>query len=311
MNFKNKWALILGGSSGFGLATAKKLSSNGMNICIVHRDRKGSMNKIQEEFETIRKNSVKLITYNDDALDPDIRNRILDDLLSQIGTKQVALMMHSIAFGNLKLLVAQPDKGSQKSEVVSRLAEELNVTEDELQDKIDNLFTEGLAGLNALASPPRYNPDLLLNEEDIANTAYAMGTSLISWTQDIFTKDLFAEYAQIVGLTSEGNKVAWLGYAAVSIAKCALESASRGIAREFAPYGIRSNIIQAGVTYTPALKLIPGSDRMMAKAKLEHPCRRLTQVEDVANVISLLCTTEALWINGSLIRVDGGEAIVK
>ena len=38
--FKNKnyWALILGGSSGLGLATAKKLAKHGMNICIVHRN---------------------------------------------------------------------------------------------------------------------------------------------------------------------------------------------------------------------------------------------------------------------------------
>ena len=35
------WALILGGSSGFGLATARKLSAHGMNLCLVHRDRKG------------------------------------------------------------------------------------------------------------------------------------------------------------------------------------------------------------------------------------------------------------------------------
>jgi len=38
--FKNKnyWGLILGGSSGLGLASAKKLAKHGMNICIIHRD---------------------------------------------------------------------------------------------------------------------------------------------------------------------------------------------------------------------------------------------------------------------------------
>ena len=35
---KKEWALILGGSSGLGLATAKKLARHGMNICIVHRN---------------------------------------------------------------------------------------------------------------------------------------------------------------------------------------------------------------------------------------------------------------------------------
>jgi enoyl-[acyl-carrier protein] reductase III len=34
---------------------------------------------------------------------------------------------------------------------------------------------------------------------------------------------------------------------------------------------------------------------------------RMTKPEDVANVIYLLCTDEAFWINGSVIHVDGGE----
>ncbi|MEP6682665.1 MAG: SDR family oxidoreductase [Parafilimonas sp.] len=33
----------------------------------------------------------------------------------------------------------------------------------------------------------------------------------------------------------------------------------------------------------------------------------MTKPEDVANVIYLLCTDEAAWINGALIHVDGGE----
>ena len=38
---EGSWALILGGSSGFGLATAHQLSRYGVNLCIVHRDRRG------------------------------------------------------------------------------------------------------------------------------------------------------------------------------------------------------------------------------------------------------------------------------
>jgi NAD(P)-dependent dehydrogenase (short-subunit alcohol dehydrogenase family) len=76
-----------------------------------------------------------------------------------------------------------------------------------------------------------------------------------------------------------------------------------------APFGIRSNIVQAGVTDTPALRLIPGSERMKADARERNPFRRLTTPADVAGVIALLCTDEASWINGALIRVDGGERV--
>jgi len=95
----------------------------------------------------------------------------------------------------------------------------------------------------------------------------------------------------------------------VSAAKVSLEALSRSIATEFAPHGIRCNVIQAGVTETPALAAIPGSEQLKAQARLRNPCGRLTIPRDVANVIYLLSREEAAWINGEVIRVDGGEHI--
>ncbi|MCB1321017.1 MAG: SDR family oxidoreductase, partial [Leptospiraceae bacterium] len=138
---------------------------------------------------------------------------------------------------------------------------------------------------------------------------YAMGASILSWTREIFDRGLFCDDARVIGLTSEGNSVAWLGYAAVSAAKAVLEALSRSIAREFGPHGIRSNIIQAGITDTKALRLIPGSQQMMAQARMRNPLGRLTEVDDVAKVVAFLAGDEAAWINGSILRVDGGEHI--
>ena len=52
---KNYWALIIGGSSGLGLATAKKLAKHGMNICIVHRNSRAQQKNIDIAFEEIAK----------------------------------------------------------------------------------------------------------------------------------------------------------------------------------------------------------------------------------------------------------------
>jgi NAD(P)-dependent dehydrogenase (short-subunit alcohol dehydrogenase family) len=136
-----------------------------------------------------------------------------------------------------------------------------------------------------------------------------MGTSLLGWVQGIFDRELFAPDARVFGLTSEGNQIAWRGYAAVAAAKVALESLSRSIAVEYAPYGIRCNVIQAGITQTPALAAIPGNEHMKATARLRNPFHRLTTPRDVANAIYLLSLDEAAWINGAVIRVDGGEHI--
>ena len=120
----------------------------------------------------------------------------------------------------------------------------------------------------------------------------------------LLTKD-----ARMVAMTSEGNEVAWKGYAAVSAAKCALEASSRAMAVELAPYGVRSCVIQAGITDTPAGNAIPNFDLMKAQARLRNPFHRLTTPEDVAETILSLCLPGFSWTNGTIIRVDGGEAI--
>ena len=305
---QNEWALILGGSSGFGLATAHKLSEHGLNICVVHRDRRGAMSRIEPEFEKIRERGVALVTFNQDALADDSRAEILDDLAQRLEADggRVRLLLHSIAFGNLKLI--GPEAPS-RSVARAALASELGIEEERLGEAADQSFAEGVDGVQGLSSPATYAQDLFLEDEDMVRTIYAMGTSLLTWTQDVLGRGLFAPDARVLGMTSEGNEVAWKGYAAVAAAKVALESVSRSIAVEMAHFGIRSNIVQAGVTDTPALRLIPGNDHLKAQARTRNPFGRLTTPEDVANVIYLLSLPEAAWINGAIIRVDGGEHI--
>ena len=191
----------------------------------------------------------------------------------------------------------------------TNLAERLGVDPAKLIELADELFAAGEDGLHSLTSQPVYPSTSYLDEEDFGRTILAMGTSLLGWTQELHSRGLFAPDSRIFGMTSEGNEVAWKGYAAVSAAKVSLESRARSIAVEFAPYGVRCNIIQAGVTDTPALRAIPGSDQLKSQARLRNPGGRLTTPEDVAGVIYLLSLAEASWINGELIRVDGGEHI--
>jgi NAD(P)-dependent dehydrogenase (short-subunit alcohol dehydrogenase family) len=216
------------------------------------------------------------------------------------------VVLHSIAFGNLKLVGPEAPRNDTARE---RLAKELGIDAAALGEAADQLFAEGCDGVQGLTTPPVYSAVSFLEEEDMALTIHAMGTSLLGWTQALRERGLFAPDARVLGLTSEGNSVAWKGYAGVAAAKVALESVSRSIAVEMAPFGIRSNIVQAGVTDTPALRMIPGSDHLKAQARIRNPFGRLTTPEDVADVIYLLSLPESAWINGAIIRVDGGERI--
>jgi NAD(P)-dependent dehydrogenase (short-subunit alcohol dehydrogenase family) len=301
------WAVVLGGSSGFGLAAAQKLAEHGMSCFLVHRDRRGAMARIEPEFDAIRRHGVPLVTMNTDALDPAARAECLDRLTDTLGGDgRVRVLLHSIAFGNLKLLV--PERPPARP-AVRALAEALRVDPSQIAEAATRLFTGGVDGLAFLAEPPAYPSSAFLDDEDFARTIDSMGTSLLTWARALLDRRLFADDARVFGLTSEGNTVAWKGYAAVAAAKAALESVSRAMAVEFAPYGIRSNVIQAGVTDTPALRAIPGHDHLAAQARRRNPFRRLTTPRDVANVIYLLSTDDAAWVNGALIRVDGGEHV--
>ncbi|WP_296311420.1 SDR family oxidoreductase [Winogradskyella sp. UBA3174] len=255
---KNYWALILGGSSGLGLATAKKLAKHGMNICIVHRNSRVQEDQINRDFDIIRNEGVQFKSFNLDAFKPEKRAFIINELKTVFREHaKVRILVHSVAKGNLKPMISDD-------------------------------------------SPT-------LKNDDFALTINAMAISLYDWTKVLFDTNLFAKDSRIISFTSEGNTKAWQNYAAVSAAKVTLEAITRNIALEFAPYGIKANCLQAGVTDTSSLRMIPGSNKIIEHTLKRNPNKRLTLPEDVANAVYLLSKDEAAWITGAIIPVDGGE----
>ena len=117
------WALILGASSGFGEATALESAAQGMNICGVHLDRRGTLPHVQEITEAIQKNGRKPLFFNINAADEENRRQVVATLKSQIGDGFVRVFMHSLAFGTLK-----PFLGSTPEEQITPA--QMNMTLD-------------------------------------------------------------------------------------------------------------------------------------------------------------------------------------
>jgi enoyl-[acyl-carrier protein] reductase III len=141
-------------------------------------------------------------------------------------------------------------------------------------------------------------------------TLDVMANSLVYWVQDLVARQLMARGGRIIAMTSAGGARVWTTYGAVSAAKAALESHIRQLSLELAPLGITANSIMAGVTDTPALRKIPGSEQMIDIAQRKNPSGRLTTPKDVAQAIGLLSHPKAQWVTGNVICVDGGEFIV-
>lgn len=100
--FEGSWAVVLGGSSGLGLAAIQKLARHGMNICVVHRNTRVELPAIQAAFEAVRQEGVELISFNVDVLNAAQRDEVLQALQTAIGKGKVRCLLHSIARGNLK-----------------------------------------------------------------------------------------------------------------------------------------------------------------------------------------------------------------
>lgn len=149
-----------------------------------------------------------------------------------------------------------------------------------------------------------------LDAAQVAMTLDVMANSLIYWVQDLVSAGLLGRGSKIYAMTSAGGTRVIPHYGAVSAAKAALESNIRQLAMELAPYGIAANSIRAGVTDTPALRRIPGNERMIEFAQSVNPSGRLTTPEDVAEHIVLFSQLDSHWLTGNVIGVDGGEDIV-
>jgi enoyl-[acyl-carrier protein] reductase III len=285
-NNKNYWALILGGSSGIGWGIAQKMAKEGMNLFIVHRDRKKTAAVFSDKLKTIEHTGVEVATLNIDALREEGRQKALNLLEEKMASKgKIRLLVHSIARGNLKPIIHQPPAHWPESDATTeshwKIARDIEAIHKKTSSE--------------------------LSEQDFQMTIQAMALSLLDWVKDVHAQKLFAEDARVIGLTSEGSHRAWRSYAAVGAAKATLEAISRSIALEYAPFGIRCNIVQPGVTDTDSLSMIPGSEHLKANATIRNPFHRLTTPEDVANVVYLLSRDEAAWINGAIIPVVGGE----
>jgi enoyl-[acyl-carrier protein] reductase III len=160
------------------------------------------------------------------------------------------------------------------------------------------------------ALKPLVGAETVASKKQIEATADIMGHSLVYWVQECLWAGLFDKGTRIFAMTSTGGAKAIPQYGPVGAAKAILEAHIRQLAMELAPAGITANAILAGVTDTPALRVIPDHAQIMELARRRNPNKRLTQPEDVARCIAALCHPATYWLTGNTLQVDGGENIV-
>ncbi|MTD13802.1 enoyl-ACP reductase FabI [Nakamurella sp. YIM 132087] len=211
-------------------------------------------------------------------------------------------------FGRLSLVERIAKRLPQEAPVI-----ELDVTNTEQLDSLAGKVTEYVPHLDGVLHAIGFAPggrgalggDFMETPwEDVATTVHASAFSLKSLTTACLP--LMSRGGSVVGLDFDARQ-AWPSYNWMGVAKAALESTSRYLARELGPKGIRVNLVCAGPVRTIAAKSIPGFDRLEDGWSKRAPLG--WDNTDPTPVAQAACALLSDWFpatTGSMVMVDGG-----
>jgi NAD(P)-dependent dehydrogenase (short-subunit alcohol dehydrogenase family) len=266
---RERWALILGASSGMGEATSRALAAAGYRILGVHLDFRAALQHVEDVKAAIVAAGSEAIYINMNAADDEKRANALAAFEARFAESRAAgrhpyirVVMHSLAFGSLVPFITDDPK-----EGVDR--KKMEMTQDVMANS------------------------LVYWVQDLVRGGFLEeGSKIYAMTSEGSTR-VVPSY----GVVSSA-KAALESH----IRQLAMELARTG-------KGITANAIRAGVTITPALMKIPEHDMIIESATRRNPTGRMTTPQDVANAIVALSGEGTGFINGDIISVDGGEFV--
>ena len=189
---------------------------------------------------------------------------------------------------------------------------ELDVTNEAdltaLESRVRAHFPDGLDGVvHSIGFAPEAalgGNFLNTSWEDVSTAMHVSAYSLKSLT--MAAKPLFTGGGSVVGLDFDAT-VAWPKYDWMGVAKAALESTSRYLARDLGAQNIRVNLVAAGPIRTMAAKSIPGFDEFEKVWNERAPLAwDVTDPVPAAKAVVALLSDWFPKTTGEIIHVDGG-----
>jgi enoyl-[acyl-carrier protein] reductase III len=245
---RERWALILGASSGMGEATALALARAGYGICGIHLDFRAALAHVEEVKAGIGAAGSEALYINMNAADDEKRSGALATLGERFDRSRregrepyVRVVMHSLAFGSLvPFLAGDPKAGADRKK--------MEMTQDVMANSlvywVQDLWRGGFLG--------RGSRIFAMTSEGSSRVVPSYGVvSSAKAALESHVRQLAMELARL-------------------------------------DTGVTVNAIRAGVTVTPALMKIPEHDAIIAAAVRRNPTGRMTTPQDVADAIVTL-----------------------
>jgi len=165
--------------------------------------------------------------------------------------------------------------------------------------------------LHSIAFAPK--DDLHGRVVDCSRDGFLLAMELSCWSFIRMAKlaePLMKNGGTLFTMTYYGSQMVVENYNMMGPVKAALESATRYMAAELGPKGIRVHAISPGPLKTRAASGISEFDKLLQKAQAKAPSRSLVSIDDVGVTVAVLAMNGAKLITGETLYVDGGYHIM-
>ncbi len=209
-------------------------------------------------------------------------------------------------FGRMRLVERIAQRLPEPAPVI-----ELDVADQGQLDSLADRVREHTDGLDGVVHSIGFAPPSCLGAPfldapwaDVATAVQVSAYSFMSLAKAALP--LLAPGASVVGMDFDA-RVVWPAYNWMGVAKAALESVNRYLARELGPHGVRVNLVAAGPIKSMAARSIPGFESIEGAWGDRAPLGWDT--EDPTAVARSVCALLSDWLpatTGSMVMVDGG-----
>jgi enoyl-[acyl-carrier protein] reductase I len=165
--------------------------------------------------------------------------------------------------------------------------------------------------LHSIAFAPKQ--DLQGRVVDCSKEGFLLAMSISCWSfmrMAHLAEPLMKRGGTLFTMTYYGSQMVVENYNIMGPVKAALESATRYMAAELGPKGIRVHAISPGPLKTRAASGITAFDELLQKAQSKAPTRSLVSIDDVGVAVAFLGMDGAKLITGETLYIDGGYHIM-